>query len=112
WRWCVVPSIFRVWSLLSFFFPETATTQFSTLPYTTLFRSGLAHREVHRELADDRLSGARRSGDEHAAPLFERATGLELERIELERLQIGRASCRESRANTKSPGNVLKNILF
>ena len=32
----------------------------------------LAHREVDRELADDRLAGAGGRGDEHAASLFER----------------------------------------
>src|SRR5690606_40850298 len=117
WRWCVVPSIFRVWSLLSFFFPETATTQFSTLPYTTLFRSGLAHREVHRELADDRLSGARRSGDEHAAPLFERATGLELERIELEDRKSTRLNSSHVKISyavfcLKKKKNIIKLLIF
>ena len=50
-----------------------------------------AHREVHRELADDRLAGAGGSGDQHAAALFEGAASGQLERVERESL-----GCRES----------------
>src|SRR6185312_13205340 len=48
-------------------------------------RARLLHREVHGELRDDGPARARRSCDEHALTLFERAAGTQLERVEVER---------------------------
>jgi hypothetical protein len=51
---------------------------------------GLAHREVDRELADDRLTGSRGRCHQDAPTLFESMTPGDLERIQLEPL-----GCRE-----------------
>ncbi len=54
--------------------------------------AGAEHREMDRELPHDRLAGARRRGDQHAVPVFQRLAAGDLEGIEGEALDGGETS--------------------
>ena len=63
---------------------------------------------MHGELADDGLAGAGGGGDEHALSGFEGLTGLDLERVQIEVVQVTEGCERGGLLDGAEPGSCVR----